>query len=148
MPIFLPEKKDINLYLGAMSFIHRPSVPSPTAQLLGFDQRNQCNFSRQQRLKKNSINHYHHHHHQQQQQRQHNKITVTTKSSSAGVNFPVTKQKHISMKCWYVLSTSVLSSNWKTKHSTSMHMTVIAFPDGMPLIRDFCQKLVLLSLQA
>ena len=25
---------------------------------------------------------------------------------------------------------------------------IIAFPDGMPLIRDFCQKLVLLSLQA
>ena len=94
---------------------------------------------------KNSTNHYHHHH---QQQKQQNKITVTTKSSSAGANFSVTKQKHISMKCWYVLSTSVLSSNWKTKHSTSMHMTVIAFPDGMPLIRDFCQKLVLLSLQA
>lgn len=72
MPIFLSEKKDINLYLGAMSFIHRPSVPSPIAQLLGFDQRNQCNFSRQQRLKKNSTNHYHHHHHQQQQ-KQHNK---------------------------------------------------------------------------
>lgn len=36
----------------------------------------------------------------------------------------------------------------KNKNSASVHTTVIAFPDGMPLIRGFCQKLILLSLQA
>ena len=36
MPIFLSGKKqDINLYLGAISFIHRPSAPSPTAKVVG-----------------------------------------------------------------------------------------------------------------
>ena len=71
-----------------MSFIHRPSVPSPTAKLLGFDQRNQCNFTRQQWLKK-KLN----------QSLPPPPPTKTTRQNnsnnrklSAGANFSVTKQ--------------------------------------------------------